>query len=80
MDEKDPKDHLHVAVVAAQLERQGRLRWIVVSSVLTMADEKGNDLLVTQDGIAGPDLPSVARSIGFHLASAKLRLIMGMMK
>jgi hypothetical protein len=80
VDAKDPKNHLHVAVVAAQLERQGSLRWIVVSSVLTMADDKGNDLLVTHDVIAGPDLQSTARSIGFQLASAKLRLIMGMMK
>ena len=84
VDAKDPKSHLHVAVVATQLERQGSLRWIVVSSALIMSADDGKggylDLLVTHDVIAGPDLPSVARSIGFQLASAKLRLITGMMK
>ncbi len=68
VDAKDPKNHLHVAVVAAQLERQGSLRWIVVSSVLTMADDKGNDLLVTHDVIAGkPDAP--CRGGACHLLS-----------
>ena len=84
VDTKDPKSHLHVAVIAAQLERQGSLRWIVVSSALIMSAEDGKggylDLLVTHDVISGPDLPSVARSIGFQLASAKLHLITGMMK
>jgi hypothetical protein len=77
VDANDPKNHLHVAVVAAQVEHQGTSHWVIVSSVLTMADEKGNDLLVTHDVIAGPDLLSVAHTVGFQVASAVLRLITG---
>jgi len=78
VDANDPKNHLHVAVVAAQVKNQGASKWVIVSSVLTMADEKGNDLLVTHDVIAGPDLLSVAHTVGFQVASAVLHLLTGM--
>jgi hypothetical protein len=77
VDWNDPKSHIHVAVVAAQVEHQGASHWVIVSSVLTMADEKGSDLLVTHDVIAGPDLLSVAHTVGFQVASAVLRLLTG---
>jgi hypothetical protein len=78
VDWNDPKSHLHVAVVAAQVEHQGASHWVIVSSVLTMADEKGSDLLVTHDVIAGSDLLSVAHTVGFQVASVVSRLLTGM--
>jgi hypothetical protein len=42
-----------------------------------MADEKGSDLLVTHDVIAGSDLLSVAHTVGFQVASVVLRLLTG---
>ena len=77
VDVESPKDHMHLAVVAAQV---GEANWVIVSSVITMADSKGNDLLVTHDVIAGPNVREVANAIGFQFAAAKLRLITGMMK
>jgi hypothetical protein len=80
VEAKDPKDHLHVAVVAGQLPHSGASSWVIASSVVTIADSKGNDLLVTHDVIAGPEVRSVARSIGAQLATVKLRFLTGIMK
>jgi hypothetical protein len=76
----DPQTHLHISVVAAQLERRGNTNWIVASSVVTLAQEKGGDILGTHDVVAGPDLASVARTVAVQLATIKLRLITGIIK
>src|SRR5919109_5131775 len=57
VDENAPKDHMRVTVVASQVPHSDQSSWIIVSSVVTMADSKGNDLLITHDVIAGPDVP-----------------------
>jgi hypothetical protein len=61
----DPKTHLHVSVVAAQVSNL-----VIVSSVLTLAEHGNNDVLATHDVIAGPDLLSVAHTVGFQVASS----------
>jgi len=48
---------------------------LVVPSPL--AKTEGDDVLATHDVIAGPDLSSLARSIGFQFASLRLRLVTG---
>lgn len=73
VETKDPRDHVHVAVVAAKVECSGR-RWFLASSVVSIATAKGEDIFVTHDVIAGTDLASVARSTSFYLASIKIRL------
>src|SRR3974390_1136827 len=68
----DPKTHLHVSVVTAQVAHQGHPNLVIVSSVLTLANDKehgNNDVLATHDVIAGPDLLSVAHTVGFQVAS-----------
>ena len=69
----DPKTHLHVSVVTAQVAHQGYSNLVIVSSVLTLANDRehgNNDVLATHDVIAGPDLLSVAHTVGFQVASS----------
>jgi hypothetical protein len=83
VDVNDPKTHLHVSVVAAQVAHQGHPNWVIVSSVLTLANDKehgNNDFLATHDVIAGPDLLSVAHTVGFQVASTILYLTTGILK
>jgi hypothetical protein len=83
VEPNDPKTHVHVSVVAAQVEHEGKSNWVIVSSVLTLANDKqhgNNDVLATHDVIAGPDLPSVARTVGYQVASATLRFMTGILK
>jgi len=71
-------DYIAVVVVAAKL-RNGNIEenWYIASSVVTIATTKGIDELVTHDVVAAADLTSVARSIGFQFASARLRTAYG---
>jgi hypothetical protein len=80
VDASDPKDHLHLAIVVARLDHAAGTSWFVASSVVTIAESKGDDVLATHDVIAGPDLQSLAHSVGFQLASTKLRLALRMVK
>jgi hypothetical protein len=83
VDANDPKTHLHVSVVAAQVAHQGHPNWVIVSSVLTLANDKergNNDVLATHDVIAGPDLLSVAHTVGFQVASSIPHLMTGILK
>jgi len=83
VDVNDPKTHLHVSVVAAQVAHQGHPNWVILSSVLTLANDKergNNDVLAIHDVIAGPDLLSVAHTVGFQVASSILHLMTGILK
>ena len=83
VEPSDPKTHLHVSVVAGEVEHERKLNWVIVSSVITLATDKehgNNDVLATHDVIAGPDLPSVARTVGYQVASTILRFMTGILK
>jgi hypothetical protein len=76
-DESNPRDQLFLTVVVAQVGSQGH-RWITASSAITFVHEKGGvSSLITHDVIIGPDLSSIARSVGYYLATTNFRLIAG---
>jgi hypothetical protein len=75
------EDYIGVVVVAAKLPNGNTGQWYyVASSVVTIATKKGIDELVTHDVLAGADLASLARTIGFRFASVRLRAALGLWK
>jgi hypothetical protein len=79
VEQNDTGTHLHLTVVAAPLEGVRGRKWIVASSVVTLATKDGIDEFGTHDVIAGPELESVAQRAAF-LMSFKLRVSRGLVK
>ena|SRR5579872_2332188 len=76
-----PENFIGVVVVAAKLPNGKTGAWYyVASSVLTVAKKDGTDELLTHDVFAGTDLVSVARSVGFQFATARIRAASGLWK
>ena len=69
----DSTTHLHVAVVARQIDAPNGENWMVASSAIEIATDKNQDLLVTHDVLIGSDLASLAHSIAFPLGSLLIR-------
>jgi hypothetical protein len=67
VEQNDTGTHLHLTVVAAQLEGVRGRNWIVASRVVTLATKDGIDEFGTHDVIAGPELESVAQRAAFQV-------------
>ena len=74
----DPHDMLGLSIVAEKVGKRPGSGLFVVSSALVIAKKNGDDIFASHDVIAGSDLDSVAKGVAFYLASAKLRLMTGM--
>lgn len=74
----DPRTHVHVAVVASQIAAPNGKTWIIASSVIEIATDKNEDLLVTHDILAATDLASLAHSIAFPVGGMLIRLTLGL--
>jgi hypothetical protein len=75
-----PEDFIGIVIVAAKLPKRGGGYWFIGSSMVTVSTKKGIDELLTHDVIAGADLSSLARTIAFQFASARLRAATGLWK
>src|SRR5262249_50799634 len=74
---EDKSDDLGLIVVAEKLQ-VGRESYVVLSSAVTLAKADGNDLFVTHDVIAAPNLTLAAKAVAGHLVSAELRGALGL--
>lgn len=74
------EDFVGVVVVAAKVAGRNSGVWYVASSVILVSKKNGTDEFVTHDVLAGPDLPSVARSVSAQLAAARIGAALGISK
>jgi len=73
-----PEDYIAILVVTAKVPNGSTGKSYIASSVLIVATKKGTGELVTHDVLGESSLASLARSIGFQFANARLRATLGL--